>query len=124
MYLIKIKRFINIFFIFTYYYMNRKIIISKSKRKGKRLRVDMLDFPDMDPHSHHFGSSLGKTFIDGVSDKVKSAWTARFSTSKSWDNIHSPLYFSRMLLWNTNNFNKNIRLLAKKLDATIVDRTK
>jgi hypothetical protein len=104
--------------------MVRKIIISKSKRKGKRLRVDMLDFPDMDPHSHHFGSSVGKTFIDGVSDKVKSNWIARFSTSKSWDNIHSPLYFSRKLLWETNDWSKNIRLLSKELKATIIDRTK
>ena len=104
--------------------MNRKIIISKSKRKGKRLKVQMLDFESMEDHVHNFGSSVGKTFIDGVSDKVKSNWIARFSTSKSWDNIHSPLYFSRMLLWNTNNFNKNIRILAKELNATIIDRTK
>ena len=103
--------------------MNRKIIISKSKRKGKRLKVQMLDFESMEDHVHNFGSSIGKTFIDGVSDKVKSNWNARFSTSKSWDNIHSPLYFSRMLLWNTDDWSKNIRLLAKELNATIIDRT-
>jgi len=123
MYLSKIKRFINIFFIFTYYYMNRKIIISKSKRKGKRLKIQMFDFPGMDDHFHHAGSSVGKTFIDGVSDKVKSAWIARHSVSKNYDNIHSPIYFSKMLLWNTDNFSKNIRLLAKELSATIIDRT-
>jgi hypothetical protein len=104
--------------------MVRKVIISKSKLKNKRLRVDMLDFPSMDNHFHNFGEKGARTYIDHGDDKKKSAWVARFSTSKSWDNIHSPLYFSRMLLWNTNNFNKNIRILAKKLDATIVDRTK
>ena len=104
--------------------MNRKIIISKSKRKGKRLRVDMFDFPNINDHFHHFGSSVGKTFIDHKDTKKKSAWVARHSVSKNYDNIHSPIYFSKMLLWNTDDWSKNIRLLAKELNATIIDRTK
>lgn len=103
--------------------MNRKLIISKSKRKGKRLKVQMLDFESMEDHVHNFASSVGKTFIDHKDTKKKSAWIARHSVSKNYDNIHSPIYFSKMLFWNTDNFSKNIRLLAKELNATIIDRT-
>ena len=104
--------------------MTRKIIISKSKLKNKRLRVDMFDFEGMKDHFHNLGEKGARTYVDHGNDKRKSAWTARFSVSKNWDNLHSPLYFSRKLLWNTSDFNKNIRLLAKELDATIIDRTK
>lgn len=99
-----------------------KIIISKSKNKGKRLKVEMFGFEGMKDHSHSFGSSTGKTFIDNATEKQKSAWIARHSVNKNWNNIHAPIFYSRMLLWNTPDFKKNIRLLAKKLDTTIINR--
>jgi len=102
--------------------MSKKIILNKSNRKNKRLKVEMLNFPEIKDHIHHFGSDVGSTYIDHKDDKKKSAWVARHSVSKFWDNIHSPLFYSRHLLWNTNDFNKNIRLLAKKLDAIIINR--
>ena len=102
--------------------MSKKIILSKSDRKNKRLKVKMLNFPEIKDHSHHFGSDVGQTFIDHQDEKKKSAWIARHSVNKNYDNIHSPIFFSRNLLWNTNDFNKNIRLLAKKLDAIIINR--
>lgn len=98
-----------------------KIIITKSKRKGKRLKVEMLNFEGMKDHSHHFGSD-GQTFIDHKNEMKKSGWVARHSVNKNWNEIHSPIFFSRMLLWETPDFKKNIRLLAKKLDTTIINR--
>jgi hypothetical protein len=99
-----------------------KIILSKSKNKGKRLKVEMIGFEGIKDHIHHFASDVGQTFIDHQDEKKKSAWVARHSVNKNWDNIHSPIFYSKTLLWNTPYLNKNIRLLAKKLDTTIINR--
>lgn len=99
-----------------------KVIISKSKRKGKRLKVEMTGFEGMKDHSHHFGSDVGQTFVDHKDPKKKSAWVARHSVNKNWDNVHSPIFFSRILLWETPDFKKNIRILAKMLNTTIINR--
>jgi hypothetical protein len=99
-----------------------KIILSKSKRKGKRLKVEMIGFEGMIDNSDHFGSDVGQTFIDHKDLKKKSGWVARHSVNKSWNDIHSPLYYSKSIFWNTPDFKKNIRLLAKKLDTTIINR--
>jgi len=99
-----------------------KIILSKSKNKGKRFMVEMKNFEGIKDMIHHFGSDIGQTFIDHKNEKKKSAWVARHSVSKFWENIHSPLFYSRILLWETPYLNKNIRILAKKLDATIINR--
>jgi len=102
--------------------MSKKIILNKSNRKGKRLKVQMINFPGIKDHIHNFGSDIGQTFIDHKNEKKKSAWIARHSVNKNYDNIHSPIFYSRNLLWNTSDLNKNIRLLAKKLDAIIINR--
>lgn len=99
-----------------------KIILSKSKRKGKRLKVEMIDFEGLKNHIHHFGSDIGSTFIDHKNIQKKNAWIARHSVSKFWNDIHSPLFYSRMLLWKTDNLNKNIRLLAKQLNTKIINK--
>ena len=41
-----------------------KIILSKSKNKGKRLKVEMSGFDGIKDHTHHFGSDIGQSFID------------------------------------------------------------
>ena len=99
-----------------------KIILSKSKRKGKRLKVEMRNFNGITDHTHLFGSDIGQTFIDHKDPKKRSAWIARHSVSKFWDNIHSPLFYSRILLWETDNLQKNIRILAKMLNTTVINR--
>jgi len=99
-----------------------KIILSKSKNKGKRLKVEMIGFEGIKDHVHHFGSDVGQTYIDHKDGKKKNDWVARHSVSKFWDNIHSPLFYSRILLWETPYLNKNIRILAKKLDSPIINR--
>jgi hypothetical protein len=99
-----------------------KIILTKSKNKGKRLKVEMINFGGIKTHSHSFGTDIGRTFIDHKDEKKKSAWVARHSVSKFWNNIHSPLFYSRILLWETPDFKKNIRILSKMLNTTIINR--
>ena len=92
--------------------MSRKIILSKSRAKGKRFRVEMIGFGDMKDHMHNFGSDVGKTFIDHSDEKKKSAWIARHSVNKNWDSIHSSIYFSKNLLWNSDSLKQNIKILS------------
>ena len=103
--------------------MKKKLILSKSKRKGKRFKIEMIGFPNIENHTHHFGSKSANTFIDNATEKEKSSWIARFSVSPFWNDIHSPLFYSR-ILWNTPFLKNNIRLLAKKLDADIIVKGK
>ncbi len=104
--------------------MEKTVILEKSKRKGKRYKVTMKGFDGIEPHSHNFGSDVGKTFIDHKDEKKKKAWEARHSTNKNWDNIHSPIFYSKKLLWNTPSLKKNIDLLSKELDAKFIVKLK
>jgi len=84
-------------------------ILKKSDRKGKRFVIIM------DKMKHHFGSDVGKTFIDGRTEKEKQAWIARHKMDKGWDNKHSSIYYSRYLLWGKHtDLKKNIKDLEKK----------
>jgi len=104
--------------------MEKIVILEKSKNKGKRFKVTMQNFPNIKSHSHHFGSDVGKTYIDGATDKQKKAWIARHSKDKGYDNIHSGIFYSRKLLWNTPSLKKNIDLLSKELDAKFIVKLK
>lgn len=93
---------------------NKKYILKKSKRKGKRFEIDMNDM------SHHFGSDVGKTFIDGRTNKEKDAWIARHKGDKGWNNKHSGIFFSRHLLWGKfPDLKKNVKELEKLLKVKI-----
>ena len=83
-------------------------ILKKSDRKNKRFVIIM------DNMKHHFGSDVGKTFIDGRTEKEKQDWISRHKNDKNWNNNHSGIYYSRYLLWNTPDLKKNIKLLEKK----------
>ena len=86
-------------------------ILKKSDRKGKRLVIIM---PDR-AHRHDFGSDVGKTFVDGRSEKEKKAWEARHKNDKGWNVKHSSIYYSRYLLWGKHkDLKKNIKDLEKK----------
>ena len=85
-------------------------ILKKSNRKNKRFVIIM---PDRG-HRHDFGSDVGKTFVDGRSEKEKLAWIKRHKNDKGWNVKHSGIYYSRHLLWNTKDLKKNIKLLEKK----------
>ena len=88
-------------------------ILKKSDKKGKRFVIIM------DKMKHHFGSDVGKTFVDGRTEKEKQAWISRHKNDKNWNNKHSGIYYSRHLLWNTKNLKKNIKLLEKLLNVKI-----
>ena len=86
-------------------------ILKKSNQKNKRFVIIMQDRG----HRHDFGSDIGKTFIDGRSEKEKEAWIKRHQKDKNWDNKHSSIYYSRHLLWGKHtDLKKNIKDLEKK----------
>lgn len=89
-------------------------ILKKSDRKGKRFVIIM------DNMKHHFGSDVGKTFVDNRTEKEKKAWEARHRQDKNWNNKHSSIFFSRYLLWGKHkNLKKNIKDLEKLLNVKI-----
>ena len=98
----------------------KQVILEKSNQKNKKYKVTMTGFPNMKPHSHHFSSRNGITYVNGATDKQKSAWEARHKKDKGYNNIHSGIYHSKALLWNTKNLKTNIELLSKKLDAKFI----
>jgi hypothetical protein len=101
----------------------RIVILEKSKKPDKRLKVTMKNFPNMKDHSHDFGAKGGKTFIDSRTKKEKDAWFARHKDDKGFNNIHSGIYYSKNLLWGDNkSLSKNIKDLEKKLDAKIINK--
>ena len=89
-------------------------ILKKSNRKNKRFVIIM------DKMKHHFGSDVGKTFIDGRTEKEKQNWINRHIQDKGWNNKHSGIFFSRHLLWGKHtDLKKNIKDLEKLLDVKI-----
>lgn len=102
--------------------MVKKIILTKSKAKGKRYNVAMSGFKNMSDHSHDFGSKGGKTYVDNRSDKEKKAWEARHKNDTGYNNKHSGIFYSKNILWGASkDIKKNIKSLEKKLDSTIIN---
>jgi len=93
--------------------MKEVYILKKSDRKGKRFVIIMQGM------KHHFGSDIGKTFIDGRTEKEKQNWVARHKKDKNWDNKHSGIFFSRYLLWTEPTLKDAIKKLEKLLDVKI-----
>lgn len=90
--------------------------LKKSGRKGKRFMITMPRYG----HKHHFGSDVGKTYIDHQDDKKKSAWIARHKNDKGWDNPHSGIYHSRKLLWTEPTLEKAIKKYERYHGVKIV----
>ena len=98
----------------------RRVVLSKGIKKGKRYRVTM-NFPDL--HHHEFGAKDGKTFIDHGDEKKKNAWIARHRKDKGYNNQHSGIYYSRHLLWGPfSDLKKNIKALEKKDNIKIINK--
>ena len=89
--------------------------LKTSSRKGKRYVIEMPKFG----HSHHFGSDVGKTFIDHNDEKKKKAWIARHKNDKGWDNPHSGIYHSRKLLWTEPTLKAAIKKYEKEHNVKI-----
>jgi hypothetical protein len=89
-------------------------LLKKSNRKGKRFVIIMEDM------KHHFGSDVGKTYIDHGNLKKKEAWIARHKNDKGYNNQHSGIFYSKNLLWgDSKSLKENIKLLEKKLNVKI-----
>lgn len=89
-------------------------LLKKSNRKGKRFVIIMEDM------KHHFGSDVGKTYIDHGDLKKKEAWIARHKNDKGYNNQHSGIFYSQNLLWGkSKSLKENIKLLEKKLNVKI-----
>lgn len=95
--------------------MKEVYILKKSKRKNKRFVIIM---PDKG-HKHHFGSDIGKTFVDGRTQSERENWIKRHSVNKNWNNKHSGIYYSRYLLWSEPTLKEAIKKLEKLLDVKI-----
>lgn len=103
----------------------KTITIQKSKQQGKRYKVTMENFPNMNTHSHNFGFMGGNTYIDERTDKEKKAWYARHKGDKNFNSIHSAIYMSKNILWgDSKNIMENLKSLSKKLDAKIIIKGK
>jgi hypothetical protein len=87
--------------------------LKKSGRKGKRFFINMGD------HGHHFGSDVGKTFIDHQDQKKKDAWIARHKNDKNYNSKHSGIYHSRKLLWTEPTLAKAIKKYEKEHNVKI-----
>ena len=55
-------------------------ILTKSKRKGKRFVLVK------NGKGIHFGSDVGRTFVDHGRENIKKAWFARHKMDKGFDN--------------------------------------
>jgi len=93
-------------------------ILSNSKKKGKRYKIDMGD------HSHDFGSDVGKTYVDHNDKSKKKSWVARHSTNKNYNSKHSAIYHSRHLFWSKPTLAQSIKLYEKKHKVNIINRIK
>ena len=93
--------------------MKEVYILKKSNQKGKRFVIIM------DGMKHHFGSDVGKTFIDGRTQSERENWIKRHSVNKNWNNKHSGIFFSRYLLWTEPTLKEAIKKLEKLLNVKI-----
>lgn len=89
--------------------------LKNSTRKGKRFML----IPEEGPVIH-FGSNVGKTFIDHQDEKKKSAWEARHKGDKGYNDKSAGIYYSKSLLWTEPTLTKAISSLEKKDKIKIV----
>ena len=89
-------------------------LLTKSNRKGKRFQLKT------ENKTLHFGSDVGKTFIDHADKKKKKAWEARHKMDRGYNYPNAGIYYSRHLLWGKyDNIFANIGALNKKDDIHI-----
>jgi len=89
--------------------------LKKSNRKGKRFEIVMPRYN----HSHHFGSDVGKTFIDHKDKDKKKSWEARHKVNKNYNSKHSPIYHSKKLLWTEPTLKEAIKKYEKEHNVKI-----
>ena len=89
------------------------VSLEKSNRKDKKYVV-LLD----DGKSYHFGLKNSITYVEGATKEKRDAFLARHLNNplekKLIENlVPSPALFSVYLLWNTNDLDKNVKILNR-----------
>lgn len=69
------------------------MLIQKSTRKGKRFMAIFKNGKVI-----HFGSAVGKTYIDEGNKMKRAAYLARHRVNEDWTKIN-PASLSRFILW-------------------------
>jgi hypothetical protein len=89
------------------------VSLEKSNRKDKKYVV-LLD----DGKLYHFGLKNAITYVEGATKQKRDAFLARHLNNplekKLIENlVPSPALFSVYLLWNTNDLDKNVKILNR-----------
>ena len=90
------------------------MLIQKSTRKGKRFMATFANGKVV-----HFGSAVGKTYIDH-GDKIKRQnYLARHSVNENWKDPYSAGALSRWLLWgDSTSLEANHKSFMKKFNIS------
>jgi hypothetical protein len=97
-------------------------LLNKSDRKGKRFALKTPEGKTL-----HFGSDVGRTFIDHGDMRKKLAWIARHKNDKGFNDPNAGIYYSRHLLWGEHdNIFANIKSLNKRdnVDIKVIEKIK
>ena len=89
-------------------------MLKQSPRKYKRFRIIFDDGKFVD-----FGSDVGKTFVDGRTEKEREAWIARHKDDKYYNDKRSGIYHSRMLLWSEPKLREAIKEYERIHDVKV-----
>lgn len=91
------------------------MLIEPSTRKGKRFMATYANGKVV-----HFGSSVGKSYIDHGDKAKRVAYLARHAPRENWDNPFSAGSLSRYLLWGkSRNLEKNHQTFMRMFPETL-----
>lgn len=95
------------------------MLIEPSTRKGKRFMATYANGKVV-----HFGSSVGKSYIDHRDKAKREAYLARHEPRENWDNPFSAGSLSRYLLWGkSRNLEKNHQAFMRMFPETLSEDT-
>jgi hypothetical protein len=84
--------------------------LMRSHRKGKRFMVEI------NGETLHFGSSVGRTYIDHKDKQKRQNYLARHRVREDWTKINAGS-LSRFLLWgNSTSLQQNIKEYKKRFN--------
>lgn len=89
--------------------------ILPSRRKNKKFKAILNDGTEV-----HFGLKNSNTYIDNASLQTRNAYLARHLANKIENQlienlVMSPSLLSAYILWNTNDLEKNVKILNSLL---------
>jgi hypothetical protein len=96
----------------------KKITISKSTRKNKRLMSVFLS-EDGTTKTTHFGSVGGYTYLDGATEETKKNYLLRHKKNEDWNDITTAGALSRWVLWSVRTKTDVIKQLLKYADSVV-----